>query len=136
MFLESTLRGVLSVKADRKQVAAQLERIRATVLQRHGYDASSAMPTDDIDSAVDEAARLCVVNAHWGIASDTPLVGPAIVYARRAMRISLRWYINPIVEQQNAFNESVVRALHELRAENDELRARLARISERQSTDA
>ena len=129
-------RSVLSVMADRKRVAAQVERIRATVLRRHGYDASSTMPTETVESAVDEAARMCVVNAHWGIASDTPLIGSALVYARRAMRISLRWYINPIVEQQNAFNESVVRALHELRAENDDLRAQLERMSGQPSTDA
>lgn len=81
------------------------------------------------DSAVDEAARLCVVNAHWGIATDTPVIGAALVYARRTMRIGLRWYINPIVEQQNEFNEAVVRALHELKAENDDLRARLDRVT-------
>lgn len=125
----SMWRGEHGVKADRKRVASQVERIRANVLRRHGYDATSSLPTDVSESAVDEAARLSVVNAHWGIASDIPLVGPALVYVRRVMRLSLRWYINPIIEQQNAYNEAVVRALHELRAENDDLRARLERAT-------
>jgi hypothetical protein len=110
-------------------VSEQVARIRAAVLRRHGFEPGAddygAIP----DSAIDEAARRCVVNAHWGIASETPIVGPMIVYARRAMRIGLRWYINPIVEQQNEFNEAVVRALHELKAENDDLRARLEGIN-------
>jgi DNA-directed RNA polymerase subunit K/omega len=76
--------------------------------------------------AVEEAARLSVVNAHWGIASDLPIIGPILVLARRAARLALRWYINPIVEQQNAFNEAVVRALYELETENYELRSKIA----------
>jgi hypothetical protein len=129
-------RGNYGVKADRKRVASQVERIRASVLRRHGYDATSPMATDVIESSVDEAARLSVVNAHWGIASDEPLVGPVLVVARRVMRLALRWYINPLVEQQNTFNEAVVRALHELRAENDDLRARLERATAVASDDA
>jgi hypothetical protein len=71
-------------------------------------------------------AQLARVSAHWGIASNAPLVGPLLVYWRRALRIMLRWYINPIVEQQNAFNQAVSRALFDLQSENEELRIELA----------
>lgn len=117
-----------SVRSEDTRVSAQVARLRATVLRRHGFDPADPIPNTVAESAVDEAARLSVVSAHWGIASETPVVGTVIVYLRRTMRIGLRWYINPIVEQQNAFNEAAVRALHELRAENDELRARLERL--------
>ncbi|MHB9032817.1 MAG: class I SAM-dependent methyltransferase [Anaerolineae bacterium] len=35
-------------------------------------------------------------------------------YAKKITRRLLRWYINPIVEQQNAFNAAVTEALHSL----------------------
>ncbi|HEX5504981.1 MAG TPA: hypothetical protein VFW96_20355, partial [Thermomicrobiales bacterium] len=37
-------------------------------------------------------------------------------------RLLLRWYINPIVDQQNDFNAAAVRALHELAAGQEALR--------------
>ena len=42
---------------------------------------------------------------------------------KRAIRILLRWYINPIVEQQNEFNAAILRALYELESELHALRA-------------
>jgi hypothetical protein len=42
------------------------------------------------------------------------------------MRIGLRWYINPIVEQQNLFNEAAVTALYDLQLENERLRDEIA----------
>ena len=44
---------------------------------------------------------------------------------QRVLRIGLRWYINPIVEQQNAFNDAAVAALFELEMENQRLRRAL-----------
>lgn len=83
-----------------------------------------------------ELERWAVVNAHL------PLGGrglrAAIGLGQRAARYLLRWYVNPIVEQQNHFNAAAVRldalddARHkELVRELVELRARVA-ILERQ----
>lgn len=113
----------MSVARDALQV--QVERIRAALLARHGYAPGMELPRDLARSPLDDVQRLSTVSAHWGIASDLPVVGRLLVLFRRILRITLRWYINPIVDQQNAFNDAVVRALHDLQTENDKLRARI-----------
>ena len=104
-------------------VVDQARRLRLAILNRHGYESDAQVPDDGGNNAVEDAARLATVTAHWGIVSDLPILGRLVVIAKRAMRIALRWHINPIVEQQNAFNDAVVRSLYELQAENDRLRA-------------
>jgi len=104
-------------------------QIRRDVLARHGLTIGTPIPDGPATVPVEAAARLATVNAHWGIVSDIPYAGRLLVLFRRSVRIVLRWYINPIVEQQNAFNDAAVRALYELRAENENLRVELARIA-------
>lgn len=107
------------------RITAQTRRIRAAILERHGFDSELQIPDADDRNALADAAALASVTAHWGISSNLPVLGRPIVMAKRLVRIGLRWYINPIVEQQNAFNDSVVTALYALQAENDRLRAEL-----------
>ncbi len=73
-----------------------------------------------------ELADLAVVSAHLPITWNTPVVGRAISLAKRGTRLMLRWYINPIVEQQNAFNEALVQALASLEERQRQLERRLA----------
>jgi hypothetical protein len=113
----------MSVARDALQI--QVELIRSALLARHGYAPGMELPRDLARSPLEDVQRLATVSAHWGIASDLPVVGRFLVLFRRAQRILLRWYINPIVDQQNAFNDAVVRALHDLQTENDRLRSRL-----------
>lgn len=103
----------------------QVRRVRAAIMDRHGVEAGTAIVGETATGAVDRAASLAKVNAHWGIASKLPVVGTVVVLVRRVMRIALRWYINPIVEQQNAFNEAAVAALYELQLDNERLRSEL-----------
>jgi hypothetical protein len=118
----------VSVARDALQV--QVERIRTALLERHGYAPGMELPRDIARSPLDDVQRLATVNAHWGIASELPVVGRFLVLFRRVQRILLRWYINPIVDQQNAFNDAVVRALHELETENEKLRSQLLERSD------
>lgn len=106
--------------------AAQAERLRRAILQRHGYRSNDEVPFAGAHNPIDEATRLATISSHWAIVSYVPLVGRLIVVLKRAMRIVLRWYINPIVDQQNAFNDAVVRTLYDLQMENDRLRALIA----------
>lgn len=102
-------------------VGQQARRLRQAILERHGYESEHEVPDAGASNAIDDVARLATVTSHWGIASQIPVAGRIIVIAKRIIRISLRWYINPIVDQQNAFNDAVLRALHDLQAENDRL---------------
>jgi len=114
------------MSAARETLESQIARVRAALLERHGYAPGTELPSDVSRSPLEDVQRLATVSAHWGIASDLPLVGRLVVLFRRVIRILLRWYINPIVEQQNAFNDAVVRALYELESENQKLREQIA----------
>lgn len=107
------------------EAAAALEGIRAAVRQRQGYTAAGQVPPLGARSPVAEAADLARVSAHLPVTWETPVLGRGLALAKRATRIALRWYINPIVEQQNAFNDAVVRALAELESRQHELQRRL-----------
>src|SRR5688572_421659 len=104
-----------------ERVRTQVERIRRQVLARHGVRSGDEVGEGVGNSRIADVAQLANVSAHWGIASDVRGLGPVIVLYRRVIRLLLRWYINPIVEQQNRFNAAVVRAMYHLQAENDDL---------------
>jgi len=113
----------------------QVERVRSALLARHGYTSGMELPRDVARSPLEDVQRLATVSAHWGIASDLPVAGRFLVLFRRVLRIGLRWYINPIVDQQNAFNDAVVRALHELQTENEKLHSQLVAETNRSSAE-
>jgi hypothetical protein len=115
-------------------VAKELEELRSEVKVRreklHGSELS------ELRALVRQVNERWNVSAHlpitWG---GPPLVGRGIAYAKRAARLLLRWYINPIVEQQNNYNAAVTRAflqtnayLEQLTREGYELEQRLARL--------
>ena len=49
------------------------------------------------------------------------LIPKLVAYAKKITRRLFRWYINPLVDQQNAYNAAVTDALATLRAQNDGL---------------
>jgi len=121
----------------RRPLDQQVEAIRRAVGERRGVELGSRVDRGAA-AAIERAQRHAAISAHWGLTSSVPVVGSLVVLAQRAARIGLRWYINPIVEQQNAFNEAAVAALFELEMENQRLRGALDRLQqgERGSQDA
>ena len=84
-----------------------------------------------------EAERWATVSAHLPITVAGRL-GRPLGLGRKGLRLLLRWYINPIVEQQNSFNAALLsldalgRAREaELAREVAELRARVAELEGR-----
>jgi hypothetical protein len=85
----------------------------------HPQSAPNAAPTASVAPDPTAAARLdalvatmgerAAVNAHLPLGG---LAAPAL--ARRTLRQYLRWLVNPIVEQQNAFNAALVAAVARL----------------------
>ncbi len=118
----------MSTDNDMQRVTEQVQRIRQALLAHHGIEDESEVPAGE-ERAVSAAARHARVNAHWGLTSEVPVFGPFIVLIRRTLRIALRWYINPIVEQQNQFNDSVVRALNQLEADIEHMKQPVDRSS-------
>lgn len=108
------------------EVEATLAAIKRRVRERQGLPAEGPdeAPTE-ARSALTEAMEAAHISAHTPILWDVPIVGRGIALTKRAVRILLRWYINPIVDQQNDFNAAAVRALSDLAAENEQLRVAL-----------
>ncbi len=93
-------------------VGAILEGLRAEVRARRlAQGRSEPGPVErDLRRSLDEIELYRVVSAHWPLLGKT-LPQRAIALLNKLVRRYLRWYINPIVEQQNAYNDAVARAL-------------------------
>lgn len=110
----------LSNQPDPAAVAEILNRLRDSV--RYHRSSSALSEGQDtrwrqIDLLLSKARRTCTVNPHLPIAWPEwpPGLTPKLVAAiQKVTRRLLRWYINPIAEQQNAFNLAVVHVLNEL----------------------
>ncbi len=52
--------------------------------------------------------------AHRPITSHRPFLGPFIVFGKKVARKLLKWYLNPVCEQQTAFNNAVTPSIGRL----------------------
>jgi hypothetical protein len=118
---------------DETDVAAILEQLRSELralrAAQHEDQAGTALGAieRELHHCAEQLEIARVVSAHW------PLEGRNL-YERmwalinKIVRRALRWYINPIVEQQNAFNDAAARALRLLIEAHAELRDQLAEL--------
>lgn len=117
------------------EIEATLAAIKRRVRERQGLssDGPDEAPAE-ARSALTEAMEAAHISAHTPILWDVPVVGRGIALTKRVVRLLLRWYINPIVDQQNDFNAAAVRALSDLAAENERLRVALENLRAAQIT--
>lgn len=109
------------------EIEATLRAIRERVRARYtGVGAGEAVVTERGRDALTEAMDAAHISAHLPVTWDVPVFGRLTALAKRATRILLRWYINPIVDQQNDFNAAAVRALSALQREVEALRFEVA----------
>lgn len=126
---------------EKENIAAVLNQLREEVRSRreklHGAELS------ELRGVIKQVNETWNVSAHlpitWG---GPPLIGRGLAYAKRVTRLLLRWYINPIVEQQNNFNAATTRAmlqmnayLEQLTRETCELELRIAMLEEKLKTE-
>jgi SAM-dependent methyltransferase len=75
--------------------------------------------------------RYQIVNSHlpigWPV-MPKGLIPKIIAYAQKISRRLLRWYINPLVDQQNVFNAAAADLLAALKAESEAHSSALARL--------
>ena len=71
------------------------------------------------------------VSAHLPITWDRRVIGRVGAYTKRLVRLLLRWYINPIVEQQNRFNSATARAIVEINAYQERMTREWQALEER-----
>src|SRR3954452_19560015 len=80
------------------------------------------------DEPLQRAADLAHISAHFPIMWRVPIVGRGMALVQRVIRIGLRWYINPIVDQVNDFNEATITALNAIEARQEALAARIVAL--------
>jgi 2-polyprenyl-3-methyl-5-hydroxy-6-metoxy-1,4-benzoquinol methylase len=86
---------------------------------------------------------IATINSEWEVVADRPItshrkvLGPIIVFFKKAIRKCLRWYINPIVDKQRTFNSAAVRLINGLKNNQDEdkikiseMEAKIARLEQ------
>lgn len=118
--------------------AAILADLRAQVLARRKAltaaeaEQSSARTAIErqLQHSIEQLEITRVVSAHWPLEGHT-LPQRALNFVHRVVRRYLRWYINPIVEQQNAFNDISARTLRLLAEGYSDL---LDQLAETQAT--
>lgn len=118
----------------RQPTEAEIQQIMADMEQRlrHrrrliGDVNADASLRDDMRNVADNWH----ISAHLPITWSLPVVGRFVALAQRAIRLGLRWYINPIVDQQNDFNGAVARAFVRITAQQDTLAASVASLEQR-----
>ncbi len=85
-------------------------RIRTNTTQTGTTDALTPEELRVLHEALHEVELTRVISAHWLI-QGIGVVGRITAALQKITRRLLRWYINPIVEQQNAFNDAALRAM-------------------------
>jgi O-antigen chain-terminating methyltransferase len=118
-----------SAKADTSSDADQADAELQDIVQdlqeaiRQHRETLSKPGTLGSASALSQIHRLRWVNSHlpigWPV-MPKGIVPKLIAYAQKITRRLLRWYINPIVDQQNAFNAAVADALENLQGQMNE----------------
>ncbi len=121
----------MNQKHEGLDVAAVLGALRAEVRTQRAAEGKDKVNT--ALSAIERELHLCaeqlemarVISAHWPLEGKNLYErGWALVH--KVVRRYLRWYINPIVEQQNAFNDVGARSIRLLIEAHAELRGQLA----------
>jgi hypothetical protein len=99
------------------------ERVRARRASGHGQagDADDAA-LSELQAAIQDVNVNARVNSHLPLLWENMIVGRLRSLLQRLVRRLLRWYINPIVDQQNVYNAASAKALTLLAAENARLR--------------
>ncbi len=88
----------------------------------------------DEDLGIAQLRDPATIRVEFHSGSDRPVVGRAIRFAKRAMRRSLRWYVTPMWEQQNRFNQALLDLIEALRLQTENLRSELDELRLREST--
>lgn len=111
---------------DGGRVAEVLAQVRAGVRQRHAVVATGTETARSLRATLEDALSKPTLvppapQSHRG------WLGRPIVAAKRFVyRVFMRWYVAPLIEQQNAFNCSVAAVLRELTARQLELQRTVA----------
>lgn len=117
------------LQEERVDVAALVAEVEAEVARRRaegGYPAellARLRAELTVEEETEPPEALAIVETSRPLRSTRPLIGPAVVFGKRALRRLLSWYVHPPVADQNRFNLAVLRELRSLEARLERLEA-------------
>lgn len=123
----------IDVGAILSQLRAEIRSARATLSDDTPHAAQLGVSFDELRDAIAEVEALRAVSAHWPLTWRTPRERVQ-VFVQRLIRRGLKWYIAPIVEQQNAYNNAVARMLQLLFESYQQLSAEVAQLQASKAT--
>ena len=118
-------------------VATILGDLREQIRQRRAHLAVNdpndphALGLAELRRSVEVVNEVWFVSAHLPITWDMRVFGRLLAYTKRVVRVLLRWYINPIVEQQNRFNSATARAITVMNAYQERMTREWMLLEER-----
>jgi hypothetical protein len=116
---------------ERQRVAAVLERVRAGVRQRQAELAAVGEGEEDAKLALAELRGAEFVREPQAV-SPRPVVGRGLVLLRKVgFHLFVKWWVRPVLQQQNAFNQAASRLLDDLARERRRDAERAARLARR-----
>jgi len=113
--------------AEKEDVAEVLDKLKEEIRRRRPAETDPALG--------ERAASLQSVYATMRVSSHLPIGWPKlppgilpklVAVMQKVVRRLLRWYINPIVEQQNAFNSASTRVMETLLQQTERLQASIS----------
>ncbi|HEV8578342.1 MAG TPA: hypothetical protein VGX68_04610 [Thermoanaerobaculia bacterium] len=116
---------------DDLRVAEVLQQVRSGVRQRRAETTTLAAGGEETRNALLALKAKEYVQEPVAL-SHRPRLGRLIVFARKAFfHLFLKWFMRPVLEQQNGFNQSAAKLIEDL-AESQERAAReLRRLAAR-----
>jgi hypothetical protein len=121
----------IAADPERQRVAAVLERVRAGVRQRQAELAAVGEGEEDAKLALAELRGAEFVREPQAV-SPRPVVGRGLVLLRKVgFHLFVKWWVRPVLQQQNAFNQAASRLLDDLARERRRDAERAARLARR-----
>jgi hypothetical protein len=120
-----------------QDVSAVLAELREQIRERRARmsvddpNDPHALNLAELRRSADAVNDTWFVSAHLPITWDLRVAGRLGAYTKRLVRLLLRWYINPIVEQQNRFNSATARAIVEINAYQERMTREWQALEER-----
>jgi len=116
---------------DEPRVEEVLQRLRAGVRQRQAELATVGAASDQARHKLAELTAREYVQEPLAV-SPRPVLGRWIVLARKAVfHLFLKWFTRPVMEQQNAFNQTVSRLVQDQMQSQEALAQRVRELEAR-----
>jgi hypothetical protein len=114
-----------------ERVDAVLQQLRAGVRQRQAELATVGAGTDEARFKLVELTSKEYIQEPIPL-SPRPVLGKWLVFARKAFfHLFMKWYMRPVLEQQNVFNQTAGRLIQDLIQGQEKLARQLREMDAR-----